>query len=73
MFSQENEFQWVLKHEVPQAMLDLNMVMKECLNKFPMSLCGAHRQKEMETFILSTPSTTPIDQVTTKTKILQSI
>jgi hypothetical protein len=52
-------------------MLDLNMVMKECLNKFPMSLCGAHRQKEMETFILSTPSTTPIDQVTTKTKILQ--
>ena len=60
---QENEFQWVLKNEVPQAMLDLNMIMKECLNKFPMSLCGAHRPKEMETFILNSPSTTPTDQV----------
>ena len=44
-------------------MLDLNMIMKECLNKFPMSLCGAHRPKEMETFILNSPSTTPTDQV----------
>jgi hypothetical protein len=44
-------------------MHDLNMVLKECLNKFPMSLCGAHRPKEMETFILNTPSTTPTDQV----------
>lgn len=61
--SLENEFQWVLKHEVPQVMMDLNMVMKECLNKFPMSLCGTHRTIEAETFVLTTPSTTPTDQV----------
>jgi len=52
-----------LKSEVNQVVMDLNLVLKECVNKFPTSLCGAHRAIEPETFVLNTPSTSPADQV----------
>lgn len=52
-----------LSNSIEQVVMDLNLVLKECVNKFPTSLCGAHRTSEPETFVLNTPSTSPADQV----------
>jgi len=59
----DNEFQWVLDHEVKRTLQDLQNVINECSNKFPVSVCGKDKVPEMEKFILNAPSTSPSDQV----------
>lgn len=62
--SLENEFQWMLKHEVAQVFKSLDSVLTKCYSKFPMSMSGGvERAGEPEKFVLTTPSTTPTDQV----------
>ncbi|TRY78290.1 hypothetical protein TCAL_06891 [Tigriopus californicus] len=59
----EREFHWLLKNEVHQVLHELTVVLKECVKRFPMSLCDVERPPLVEKYLLNAPSTTPTDQV----------
>jgi len=63
--SLENEFQWVLKQEVPQVLKSLQQALSTCMSKFPMTMGhgSPERKGEHEKFVLNTPTTSPPDQV----------
>ena len=70
----DNEYQWVLEHEVKRTLKDLQNILAECIVKFPVAITeevegtGGARNNlkipDMEKFVLTAPSTSPSDQVT---------
>jgi len=71
--SLDNEYQWVLDHEVKRTLKDLQNILAECIVKFPVAITeeaegtGGVRNNlkipDMEKFVLTAPSTSPSDQV----------
>jgi len=64
--SLENEFNWVLKNEVPQVLKSLEVALAKCVSKFPMAVgteASHERKGDSEKFVMATPSTSPPDQV----------
>lgn len=61
--SLENEFQWVLEHEVKRSFKELATVLNECMSKFPMPVINHDKVPQSEKFILNTPSTSPAEQL----------
>ena len=70
---QDNEYQWVLEHEVKRTLKDLQNILAECIVKFPVAITeevegagGRNNLKipDMEKFVLTAPSTSPSDHVT---------
>jgi len=59
----ENEFQWVLDHEVKRSFKELATILNECMARFPMPVNNLDKVPTSEKFILNTPSTSPSEQV----------
>lgn len=66
----DNEYAWVLEHEVSRTLKDLQSVLDECTHKFPMAIMTGgngtgeiHKIPETEKFVLTPPSTSPPEQV----------